>query len=261
MMLLLQHNNLKATEWMGLRRELSAALRKVDATRAENGGNAEGITDEVRIQVIKSGVFGAALRVVEYYNPEHSDATVHATDPRTSTSREVLNSGPFADDPTYTHGLSRAAYEATINKKLDHALEPLFAGPIAIVTFPEVSAEHLKAALQIISPKAPGFPAPKRKASPGYWELPVQNAVQKLMLLGARLEGKVFDTDGTRWVGGIQGGLDGLRGQLVAMLQGVGGSVTSTLEGASKSLYFTVEGRRGMMEEPQLGSKEEKSES
>ena len=67
------------------------------------------------------------------------------------------------------------------------------------------------------------------------------------------MEGKAFDTDGTRWVGGIEGGLAGLRGQLVAMLSSVGAGVTSTLESAGRSLYFTVEGRRSMLEEAEKG--------
>ena len=77
----------------------------------------------------------------------------------------------------------------------------------------------------------------------------MQNGLQKLILLAARVEGKVFDMEGARWVGGIEGGIDGLRGQLVAMLQGFGAGVTRTLEVAGRNLYFTVEGRRGMLEE------------
>ena len=69
------------------------------------------------------------------------------------------------------------------------------------------------------------------------------------MLLAARVEGKVFDTEGAKWVGSIEGGIDGLRAQLVAMLTSVGADVTSTLEAVGRSLYFTVEGRRGMLEE------------
>lgn len=81
----------------------------------------------------------------------------------------------------------------------------------------------------------------------------MQSGLQKLLMLGARVEGKVFDSEGTRWVGGIGGGLEGLRGQLVAMLQGFGGGLTNTLESASKSLYFTVEGRRTMLEDEEKG--------
>lgn len=81
-----------------------------------------------------------------------------------------------------------------------------------------------------------------------------------MMLLGARVEGKVFDTEGTKWVGGIEGGIDGLRSQLVAMLQGVSVSLTGALEGASKSLYFTVEGRRMDMEEKEKPAEEKAKE-
>jgi hypothetical protein len=77
------------------------------------------------------------------------------------------------------------------------------------------------------------------------------------MLLGARVESKVFDREGTQWVGGIEGGLDGLRAQLVAMLQGVGAGITNALEGASRSLYFTVESRRMDMEEKENPEKKE----
>lgn len=89
--------------------------------------------------------------------------------------------------------------------------------------------------------------------NPAYHEPAVQNGLNKLLLLAARVEGKVFDNDGTKWVGGIEGGLDGLRGQLVAMLQGVGAGVTGALEAAGKTLYLTVEGRRGMLEEEEKG--------
>lgn len=93
--------------------------------------------------------------------------------------------------------------------------------------------------------------------NPDFYEPAVQTGLQKMMLLGARVEGKVFDMEGTKWVGGIDGGIDGLRAQLVHMLQGVGGSLTSALEGASKSLYFTVEGRRMDMEEKENPTKKE----
>lgn len=97
------------------------------------------------------------------------------------------------------------------------------------------------------------FPAPTRRANPGYHDASVQQGLQKLMLLGARVEGRVFDNEGARWVGGIEGGLEGLRGQLVRMLGEVGGGVTGALEGVGRSLWVTVEGRRGMLEEEEKG--------
>ena len=89
----------------------------------------------------------------------------------------------------------------------------------------------------------------------------VQSGLQKLLLLGARVEGRVFDLDGTRWVGAIEGGLDGLRGQLVGMLQGIGTGITSTLESAGRSLYFTVESRRGILEDEEKGAQNGKGDS
>lgn len=69
------------------------------------------------------------------------------------------------------------------------------------------------------------------------------------MLLGARVEGRVFDGEGVRWVGGIEGGMEGLRGRLVGMLEGVGVGVTGCLEGVGRGLWGVLEGRRGMLEE------------
>ena len=72
------------------------------------------------------------------------------------------------------------------------------------------------------------------------------------------MERKIFDHEGTRWVGGIEGGIEGLRAQLIQLLSSVGAGVTGTLEGMGKSLWLTVEGRRGMLEEEnKSNSKEE----
>ena len=255
-MLLFQHNNLKSNEWMGIRRELGAALRKVDSSREAAGKDDTDLAGGTKVQIIQTNIFGAALRVVEYFRPESQPKAEqpHPSNPATQSSTSLPNTLPTVNDPSLSHGLSRAAYDAVSNKKLSHGLAPLLAGPLVVVTFPTVSTEHLKAALSILSPNPPTFAAPSRRLNPGYHDAAVQSGLQKLLLLGARIEGKVFDLDGTRWVGGIDGGLGGLRGQLVAMLQGVGAGITSTLEGAGRSLYFTVEGRRGMLEEEQKGN-------
>lgn len=63
----------------------------------------------------------------------------------------------------------------------------------------------------------------------------------------------MFDHEKTRWVGGIDGGMEGLLGQLVGMLQGFGVGVTQVLEGQGKSLYFTLEGLRGTLEVDEQG--------
>lgn len=234
MILLFQHNNLKATEWSGLRRELAKALRAVDAEfAASTGTEVATVGDTAKLQILQTGIFASALKVVEHFKPE---------------------------DTTEAYGLSRAAYEAASkNRRLETGLEPLLSGPLMAVSFPAVSPQHLKAALHILSPNEK-FPAPKRKANPGLYEAPVQTGLQKLMLLGARVEGDVFDMDGTRWVGGIEGGIGGLRSQLVYMLSSVSSNLATTLEGAAKALYVTMESRRIDMEKPEKKDEAEKKE-
>lgn len=233
LIILFQHNNLTATEWSGIRRELAVAMAQVDAELEAQGSNIPPLAHTAKLNIIQTSIFEAALRVVEYFDPSK------------------VSAGEF------THVLSAHAHKTAKSKKARHPLQALLSGPLATLSFPAVSPAHLKAALSILSPKAPDFPAPKRKAQPGYHEMPVQAGLKKLMLLGARVEGKVFDTDGTRWVGGISGGLDGLRSQLVHMLQSVGGGVTGALESASRSLYFTMESRKTMLEEEQKDEKKD----
>jgi len=247
LILLFQHNNLKSTEWVGIRRELATALNKVDEDLAKNG-NMDYIGAETKLQVVQTGIFASALKIVEFWDPKF-DELHQSSDPAGKPTQGKDSQSKVL------HGLSKKAYKvANKNKTLSHGLEPLLSGPLALLTLPAVSPAHLKAAIQILAPSAPKFPAPKRKANPGYHEPAVQGGLQKMMLLGARVEGKVFDAEGVKWVGGIDGGLDGLRAQLVGMLQGFGAGVTNTLEGVGRSLYFTVEGRRGMLEEEEKGA-------
>ena len=236
---------------MGIRREVVKALQRVDDTEIAAGRPSMNAAEGVKVQIIQAGVFEAALLVVDYFRPELQPKawSPHPSDPATQSSTILPNTRPTPSDPTLTHALSRAAHDAVADRKLSHGLRPLLSGPLAVVTFPTVLPQHMKAALSILSPKAPNFPAPTRRANLGYYDATVQGGLQKLLLLGARVEGKVFDPDGARWVGAIEGGLDGLRGQLVGMLQGIGAGLTNVLEGAGRSLYFTVEGRRGMLEE------------
>lgn len=243
-MLLFQHNNLKSNEWVAIRRELTKALQKVDEANVAEGRASEPMAGAIKINIIQTGIFGAALRVVEYYKPEDVPRS-DPTDPATPSSATI----PAVPGDKLTHTLSKAAHQAASEARTTHALAPLLAGPLMVVTFPNVSPIHMKAVMSILSPSAPLFSRPTRRANPGYYDPPVQSGLEKLILLGARVEGKVFDVDGTKYVGSIQGGLEGLRGQLVGMLQAIGAGVTNTLESAAKNLYFTVESRRTMMED------------
>ena len=55
--------------------------------------------------------------------------------------------------------------------------------------------------------------------------------------------------EGARRVGAIEGGIEGLRAQLVGLLGAVGAGVTAVLEGQARNLYVTLEGRREMLQE------------
>ncbi|KAI3396596.1 hypothetical protein diail_11848 [Diaporthe ilicicola] len=234
LMLMFQHNNLTAAEWAAIRRELRAALAAVPPPAAAPDGHAPlDIAPKILLQVVRTRTFDQALKVIEFFDP-----------------------AGVAKSDAYTHDLSMAAYQAVkategaVPKDSTYAqLAPLMIGQMALLTFPAVSPQHLAAALSILSPSPPAFPAPTRKKNPGYHDLTTQSGLQKLLLVGGRIEGKVFDSDGVRYVGGIEGGLDGLRAQLVAMLQSAGLGLTTALEGASKSLWVTMESRRTMMEE------------
>lgn len=246
--LLFQHNNLTAQEWAAVRRELRLALAAVSANASSTPGapSAEEITADVKLQVIRTRIFDVALKIVEFFNP----AAVPPTPIKKGSSKTAV----------YNHDLSKAAYSAikeaakspealSDTNNAYGQLSPLFVGPLATLTFPAVSPAHLAAALSVLAPQAPAFPAPTRRKNPGYWEPEVQNALQKLLLVGGRIEGKVFDVEGVRWVGGIEGGLDSLRAQLVYLLQSAGLGLTSALEGAGKSLWLTMESRRSVLEE------------
>ena len=99
-----------------------------------------------------------------------------------------------------------------------------------------------------------------RFENPGYYDPVCQAGLAKLRLVGGRIEGKVFDYEGVRWVGGIDGGLDGLRAQLVAVLQGAGLGLTGSLEAASRSLWVSLEGRKLQLEEEGKPAEEKKEE-
>ncbi|KAH9904072.1 hypothetical protein F4778DRAFT_80360 [Xylariomycetidae sp. FL2044] len=238
LMLFFQHNNLTAVEWAAVRRELRAALAQVPApvVNGPDGGPPVDIKSAIEFQVLRTRMFNVAFKIVEYFDPG-----AHA-----------------AQSNAYTHDLSATAYETIRSARVDEGsafgqMSPLLVGPVAAVTFPSVSPAHLAAALRVLAPAAPDFPAPARKKSPGYWEPAAQSGLQKLILVGGRVEGKAFDRDGVKWVGGIEGGLDGLRAQLVAMLQSAGLGLTSALEGQGKGLWLALEGRRTQLDDEASG--------
>ncbi|ETN36241.1 uncharacterized protein HMPREF1541_08518 [Cyphellophora europaea CBS 101466] len=238
LMLFFQHNNLRAMEWASIRRELSRSLTKTDASLP----NAEPLADAIKLQVIQTNMFEPALRITEYYDPSQPSPTPSGNAKTDSFSEEKL-------DPSLTHVLSTRAYAAVNTSQQPHPLTTLLNGSLAVLTFPSVSPQHVASALSVLSPQKPRFPAPTRRAAPSYHEPAVQDGLKKLMLLGARVDGQVFDEAGVRWVGGIEGGMDGLRAQLVMLLQNAGVGLAGALEGLGKNLWLTMESRRQDMEE------------
>ena len=251
LILVFQHNNLKATEWVGIRRELNAALRKVDEQLIAAGK--EAVAPNVKLTIIQTNIFEPALRIAEYYRPGSAAGQLLSFPPEERHSEVGIESE--IADPTLTHALSENAYRA-MRATPAHPLATLLSGPIVLLTFPEVSPLHVRAALGILSPDKKEFKAPRKAVVPGLYENSVQEGLKKLMLLGARVDGRVFDLEGVKWVGGIEGGIDGLRAQLVGMLQGFGAGLTQTLGAAASSLWATVEARRRDLEGPVEGMAE-----
>ncbi|KAK4200360.1 hypothetical protein QBC40DRAFT_200690 [Triangularia verruculosa] len=255
LVLLFQHNNLTAEEWVAVRRELKAAITAVPTT----GDESAALASKAQLHVLRTSIFNVALKLVEFYDP----SKVEPTSAPTVTGKRVK--------VVYNHDLSRAAWKAVREVTMGETpipetstyaqLSPLLVGPVAAFTLPAVSPQHLAAALSVLSPSPPGFPAPTRKKNPGYYEPITQSGLQKLLLIGARIEDKAFDMDGVKWVGGIENGLEGLRAQLVHMLQSAGMGLTSTLEGAGKALWLTMESRRSVLEEEQNGGKTEEKKA
>lgn len=246
-----QTNNLTAVELAAVRRELRFALAAVPAPTASPDPNRPpvDIAPAILLQVVRTRMLNQALKIVEFYDP----ATVAS--PASADKK---------DKRAYKHDLSLPAYEAVKAAEeniptgsLYAELAPVVVGPMAIVTFPAVSPQHLAAVLSILAPNPPAYPAPTRRKNPGYWDPTTQSALQKMLLVGSRVEGKAFDNDGVRWVGSIEGGLDGLRAQLVGMLQNAGMGLTTVLEGAGKSLWLTMEARRTMLEDAEKEGEKE----
>ncbi|KXJ91653.1 hypothetical protein Micbo1qcDRAFT_161642 [Microdochium bolleyi] len=246
LILFFQHNNITANEWAALRRELKASLAAVPPPIAGPDGSVPvNVADHIDVQVLRTRMFDIAFKIVEFF-----DANKVA-----------------GESNAYTHDLSTSAYEAVQKANIKDPnsgyaqIAPLFSGPVAAVTFPTVSPAHLAAVLKVLAPSTPDFPAPTRKKNPGYYDPVAQSALQKLLLIGGRVESKVFDPAGVKWVGGIDGGLDSLRAQLVHMLQSAGLGLTTALEGHSKGLWLALESRRTQMDEEANGGKTEAGEA
>ncbi|KAF4978895.1 hypothetical protein FZEAL_4781 [Fusarium zealandicum] len=247
LILFFQHSNLTAVEWAAVRRELKKALAAVPPPNALPGTEPLNISPLVQMQVVRTNMLRVALKLVEFYDPGAAAAS-------SATARTTR--GPVV------HDLSEAAYESIKNIEIPEdsnyaQIQPLLVGPLAALVLPAVSPAHVAAALSVLAPVPGRFPAPSRKKNPGYHDPICQNGLAKLLLVGGRIEDKIFDKSGVNWVGGIEGGMDGLRAQLVAMLQGAGLGITNALESGGRSLWLALEGRKGQLEDEAKGEEKE----
>ncbi|KAI0106501.1 hypothetical protein GGR51DRAFT_517917 [Nemania sp. FL0031] len=239
LMLFFQHNNLTAVEWAAVRRELRAALAQLPSPVAGPDGVVPAdITSKIEFQVLRTRMFDVACKIVDFFDPE--------------AQAEKSNA--------YAHDLSKTAYRSIKTATIDESstygqIKPLITGPIAVVTLPSVSPAHLATILKVLAPSPPAFPAPPRKKNPGYYDPIAQSGFHKLILMGGRMENRAFDQDGVKWVGGIEGGVDGLRAHLISLLQNAGLGITMALEGHGKGLWLALEGRRTQLEEESNGGK------
>ena len=241
-----QHNSLMANELMAIRRELNSALRKIDDAEQSLIGR------HTKITVVQTGILETAMKIIESGFPGKRLAPggVHGTQQPGLSEAGLGESSEHA----YTHNLSEAARSYAKAVRLeDMRLSLILSGPIMLVTLPSASPMHLKCVLSLLSPSVE-FPAPKKRTNPTYHDPFVQAGVHKLILLAASVESRVIDVDGVKRVGSIPGGIQGLRAQLIHLLQSVPTAVTNLLESAGRSVYMTMEGRKEQLQEKSDGS-------
>jgi large subunit ribosomal protein L10 len=214
LMLVFQHNNLRAVEWVALRREVKNTLSKLTPATDHDE-----IAQGVRIMMIRSGVFSSAIRVAEYYDPKNCAK----------------------------HGTSREAYAMTKMRK-NHPLSSLVVGPIGIVTFPAVSPQHIKAVVDLMFPENRPAKGLDPLALSGLQKLILLAARVDGDVASGRLgAGEILDATNVRWVSALPG-FEALRGQLVGMLQSVGGAdLVRSLEAIPTSVVRTVDAHRKVL--------------
>ncbi|KAF8542716.1 hypothetical protein BDD12DRAFT_823735 [Trichophaea hybrida] len=224
LMLVFQHNNLRAVEWSALRREVAMALNKIMPA-----GENDPIANLTKVTIVRGAVFSTAMRVAEFYDP---------------------NGGK-------QHGTSKEAYEMT-KKRKKHPLAPLLSGPVGIVTFPTVSPPHLKAVVDIMFPEGRAMKGLDPLAVVGLQKLVLLAArVDGHVASGDLGSGRVLEESLVRWVAALPG-FEALRGQLVGMLQSVGGAdLVRSLEAIPISAVRTIDAHRKVLSGELEGEKPE----
>ncbi|KAJ6259026.1 hypothetical protein Dda_5922 [Drechslerella dactyloides] len=237
LLVMFQHNNLRAGELVSIRRDLRTAMANVDAMVAasrpppqptEDGTitpQPRPVGEQVKMTILNTTVFKAALRSAEYL-PKDADV-------RSSSSPE--------------------AYDMTLQYDNAHSLSPLMVGPTGVIQFPTVSPPHLLGVLNLLFPEKFTF---RKGTDPAFI-----SGVQKLLLLGAKVDkvgGTTIDTESLKHITTL-GDLTTLQGQLLGIMQSAGGSLVSTLQSPARGLWSVMDGRRKMLDPDHGKSSEEEA--
>ncbi|KAJ8608638.1 hypothetical protein MRB53_039522 [Persea americana] len=189
----------------------------------------------VRLTAVQGAVFGAAIRIAEFArkNPGMSDERAYAL------SEAVVQ----RDTAVEVRARQAPACTACAARRPDRGVVVSVGGYSAAGCGVADIGRRCRVG-QVLERS----PAPKRKDAPGLYEPGTQNGLAKLMLLGARVEDKVLDGAGARWVGWLARCRRSSRtaGGIVTR---IGMGLVGTLEGQRNSLYLTLEGRRMAMED------------
>jgi large subunit ribosomal protein L10 len=214
-MLFFQHNNVRAAEWIAIRRELLFNLERIDDGKSD-------FPEITRITVLRPALFAVALRVAEGWDPKNKVGGLAGTSPK--------------------------VYKATQDLKDMHPLSPILTGPVAALSFPGVETKYLKVALEVLFPTK----YPKKGMDPlavtGVQKFVLlAGRVDGHVYGGRNGEGRVLDGELVRYLA-RQPDVESLRGQLMAMLRGAGGAdLVMNLSNVGVGLARTVDARRKML--------------
>ncbi|KAH8154789.1 uncharacterized protein LAJ45_01320 [Morchella importuna] len=215
LLIIFQHNNLRAVEWSALRRELKNALTKLDAASAPL----------TTINLVRPALFSSVLRVAEGFDKEHR-----------------FDNG--------LAGTSKEAYKSTLHLKETLDLHPLLTANVATLSMPVVAPAQLKLILELMFPEKRSKKGLDPLALSGLQKLVLLGARVDGHVAGGRIgEGRVLDGDQLRALSQLKS-VEEMRGELAAILQSVGGGeLVRSLGSVGLTLTRTVDGRRKMLEE------------
>lgn len=133
-----------------------------------------------------------------------------------------------ANNGLFTHGLLRRTREIAGKEKHKLNLGAIVSSPLAIVVFADIAPQYNETVLSLLPLSKPAF-----------WHraCSTRQFLQSI-ILGASAECKVYNASKMFGFGGVGSEIDGLRAQLIHMLQGAGGSLTSPFECTSNGLVL-----------------------